>query len=115
MSPIINHPNKTPKIGVRNAKELVLLAEYFDITHSQPINPRHIITMTWNEKINIRLVLISLIKSSNNKDMGNKIIPETINLYNNWVSGAALARRLLLSIIAIAAQQKLANKEYKSP
>jgi hypothetical protein len=46
MSPIISHPNKTPKIGVRNAKELVLLAEYFDITHSQPINPRHIITMT---------------------------------------------------------------------
>ena len=71
--------------------------------------------MTWNEKINIRVVLISLIKSLNNKDIGNKIIPETINWYNNCVSGAARDRRLLLSMIAIAAQQKLANKEYKSP
>ena len=45
-SSIINHPNNTPKIGVKKEKELVLLAEYFDMTHNQPINPKHIITIT---------------------------------------------------------------------
>ena len=46
MSSMINHPNNTPKIGVKNAKELVILAEYLDITHNQPMNPMHIITIT---------------------------------------------------------------------
>ena len=62
-----------------------------------------------------KLIFISLIKSLNKKDIGSKIIPDTISWYNSCVSGIDLLRRVVLSIIAIAAQQKLANKEYKSP
>ena len=115
MSSMINHPNKTPKIGVKNAKELVLLAEYLDITHNQPMNPMHIITITWNEKIIINWVFKSRIKSSKSNDIGNNIIPDTISWYSNCVSGEDLVRRLVLSIIAMTAQQKLAKIENISP
>jgi hypothetical protein len=46
LSSIISHPKKTPNMGVKNEKELVLLAECLDITHSQPIKPMHITKIT---------------------------------------------------------------------
>jgi hypothetical protein len=42
----MSQPNMTPDIGVKKAKELVLLAEYLDMTHNHPIKPKHIITIT---------------------------------------------------------------------
>ena len=66
-------------MGVKNEKELVLLAECLDITHSQPIKPIHITKIIWNINIKIKFKFISLMKSSNKKDAGNKITPDTIN------------------------------------